>query len=277
MANIVANWFREYDEYKIDHVWITSCAWNSFTKFQQESRLEVLPYWCLCSGGDNFHKHMILRYRPEDAKSVMTAWKGIQSKYSHVLTAKFRRRSDLHLLYTHLSNPQAHCLENPFVGHTFKEGNCHVWIDKPLPVKFEYFLAMSRKGLFRKLLELEIKNKNFEHAMRDPTTNQWVIQIAKIYPYLQSMMIPLQPHLEFELCEEPCEKGYYLYIGSLTLRVLRNDELKNLTVQERRRYHLNKRHVEMILNETVRFDCHGQKRLNEMEHDLEKSTVGRGK
>lgn len=167
------------------HISIRVSAWTSFLEFfhMYKNDLFFLEYWCLCSGGKEHHRHMIV-VLPKANKSIM------KTKFQYMITnaepcnAKFKReilrQYPLQLVNTinYISSEQSMCLTEKsrtetinsalgitsyfgykqFTTRAHKRGLCHYFINKPVtPLSALFCMLLLENGIY-KYIEAKYKH-----------------------------------------------------------------------------------------------------------------------
>lgn len=140
------------------HLSVRVSAWSSFMSFLQTfgHRMYFLPYWCLCKGGREHHRHMLM-VMPRAEKEVWTQFGRIRSdnkqrnekeKFKRVLDPE-RHPCHLSNLISYMSNTSSKCrweaekmdeVNDAVQSDSYRgyqafvknDGQCHYYINMPV-------------------------------------------------------------------------------------------------------------------------------------------------
>lgn len=191
------------------HMRIKVSAWSDFMEFYKENqeKIVVLPYSCLCNGGQELRRHLICVVLTCNAKSLM-----YRSQFSRFRSAL---KTPLQFLST-------------IVSISSGESNAHYYVFQPVMPYIQLFAMLYMPGGIECYMESIYKNVypyNCRSLSRQKRSN-WSVEIRDIFPE-KAMIFPLPRNMYFVPFNN---EGAVLYVGNgQRFTVQRNDDLLTMT------------------------------------------------
>lgn len=239
--NLFSKYIVEFPFYCYDHWTVSADSWGKFVQMWESSlkfKCTLLPYWCLCDGGDKIQRHMICRYSKQDRIVVQKIWRA-------GVTMKIRKtiKSSMHLINSicYISNISSQC-GNVSTGcqknHT-KSFETHFKIARPTPPFAELFLSLVYEGGFHRYLICKYGNVNV-HRLIDHVkciNGSWHVPLNFLCTE-RGIIVPLQRHLEFSRQKTNCK----IYIEH-EIFLKANDNILSLNNVEWNQHQIDKGNV----------------------------------